>query len=141
MSESELQLGTISGRSYAARRLANAFLQSWGAAQVTIRVPDPSTGDTNSQLGLEPPPAEDLQISPSLVISLPPAADGSKRIEVMLSALALAPVAKAHQVDDIATWLLTAEGVLHHDQLMHIDSVAVDRFFGSDCFYRITATE
>jgi hypothetical protein len=104
-------------------------------------VADPSTGDTSSQLGLEPPPAEDLQIAPSVVTSLPPAEDGSKRIEVMLSATALDPIAKAHQVDDIATWLLTAEGVLYHDQLMHIDTVIVDRFFGSDCFYRITATE
>jgi hypothetical protein len=135
------ELGTTPGRGGAARRLANALLQSYGATQVTIRVADPSTGDTSSQLGLEPPPAEDLQIAPSVVTSLPPAEDGSKRIEVMLSATALDPIAKAHQVDDIATWLLTAEGVLYHDQLMHIDTVIVDRFFGSDCFYRITATE
>jgi hypothetical protein len=75
------------------------------------------------------------------VSSLPSAADGSQRFKFMLSATALAPIAKAHQVDDVATWLLTAQGVLHHDQLMHIDSVVVDRFFGSDCFYRIIATE
>jgi hypothetical protein len=75
------------------------------------------------------------------VSSLPPAEDGSRRFEVMLSATALAPIAKDHGVTDIAAWLLTAEGVLHHDQLMHIDSVIVDRFFGSDCFYRINATE
>lgn len=141
MSETELQLGMIPGRGGAARRLASAFLQSLGATQVTLRVADPSTGDTGSQIGLEPPPSEDLQISPSVVSSLPPAQDGSRRFEIMLSAIALAPIAKSHQVDDVATWLLTAEGVLHHDRLMHIDSVIVDRFFGSDCFYRITATE
>jgi hypothetical protein len=138
---SEPLLGTIPGRACAARRLANALLLSLGATQVTIRVPDPSTGDTSSQLGLEPPPSEDLQISPSVVTSLPPTPDGDRRIEVMLSAVALAPIAKAHQVDDIATWLLTAEGVVYHDQLMRIDTVIVDRFFGSDCFYRLTATE
>jgi hypothetical protein len=138
---SELPLGTTPGRGCAVRRLANALLQSYGAAEVTIRVSDPSTGDTGSQLGLEPPPSEDLQIAPCAVSSLPPAADGSQRFEFMLSATSLAPIAKAHQVDDIATWLLTAQGVLHHDQLMHIDSVVVDRFFGSDCFYRIIATE
>jgi hypothetical protein len=141
MPESELQLGMIPGRSCAARRLANAFLQSLGGTQVTLRVADPSSGDTGSQIGLQPPPSEDLQISPSVVTALPPAQDGSRRFEIMLSATSLAPIAKAHQVDDVATWLLTAEGVLHHDQLMHIDSVIVDRFFGSDCFYRITATE
>ncbi|MGB8889144.1 MAG: hypothetical protein WCC87_20615 [Candidatus Korobacteraceae bacterium] len=138
---SELPLGMTPGRGCAARRLAAALLQSYGASQVTIRVADPSTGDTSSQLGLEAPPAEDLQISPCAVSSLPSAADGSLRFEFMLSATTLAPIAKAHQVDDIATWLLTAEGVLHHDQLMHIDSVTVDRFCGSDCFYRITTTE
>jgi len=44
-------------------------------------------------------------------------------------------------VEDIATWLLTAQGVVQHGQLMHIETVIVDRFFGSDCFYRITASE
>jgi len=137
---SELQ-GTSPGRGCAARRLADALLQSYGATQVTIRVPDPSTGDTGSQLGLEPPPSEDLQIAPCVVTSLPPSEDGSPRFEFMLSVTALAPIAKDHGVTDVATWLLTAEGVLHHDQLMHIDHVIVDRFFGSDCFYRIQATE
>ena len=138
---SDPELGLIPGRGCASRRLANALLQSYGATQVTLRVADPSTGDTNSPLGLEPPPSEDLQVWPSVVSSLPPAEDGSRRFEVMLSATALAPIAKDHGVTDIAAWLLTAEGVLHHDQLMHIDSVIVDRFFGSDCFYRINATE
>ena len=141
MSETELQLGMIPGRHCAARRLANALLQALGGQQVTIRVTDASTGDTGSQLGLEPPPAEDLQISPAVVSALPPAADGGKRVEVMLSATAIAPIAKAHQVEDIATWLLTAQGVVQHGQLMRIDTVIVDRFFGSDCFYRITASE
>jgi hypothetical protein len=138
---SDLQFETTPGRGHAVRRLANAFLQSYGAAQVTLRVSDPSTGDTGSQLGLEPPPSEDLQVAPCFVSSLPPSPDGRPRFEIMLSATALAPIAKSHNVDDIATWLLTAEGVLHHDQLLHIDTVIVDRFFGSDCFYRIQATE
>lgn len=104
-------------------------------------MPDASSGDTGSQLGLEPPPSEDLPISPAIVRSLPPAENGSKRFEVMLSATVLRPMAKAHGVEDIATWLLTAQGLLHYDHLLHIDTVIVDHFLGSDCLYRIAATE
>ncbi len=141
MSELECQMGSIPGRGCAARRFTDALLQSLGGLQVTIRMSDPSTGDSGSQLGLEPPPAEDLQIFPSIITSLPSTDDGKRRIEVMLSATSLKPIARTHGIEDIATWLLTAQGVLHNDQLMRIDTVAVDHVFGSNCLYRITATE
>ena len=86
----QLQTGGIPGRGRASRRFADALLRTFGASQVTIRISDASTGDTNSQLGLEPPPAEDLPIYPAMVLALPPTGDGRKRIEVMLSATTLA---------------------------------------------------
>jgi hypothetical protein len=141
MSGTELSLGVIPGRGCASRRFADALLRTLGATTVTIRVSDASTGDTGSQLGQEPPPAEDLQIYPAMLLALPPAADCSKRMEIMISATTLAPIAKSHNVTDVATWLLTAQGIVHHDQLMHIDTVIADRALGSVCLYRITATE
>jgi hypothetical protein len=134
------QLGMIAGRGFAARRVADALLRSCGIAQVTLRIADPTTGDTVSQLGLEPPPSGDVQISPAVVTSLPPSPDGSRRMQVALSATAVEALAKKYQVTDVLTWLLTAQGVVQHDQLWHIDSVTVDHF-GSDCLYHLTATE
>jgi hypothetical protein len=141
MSDTELQLGVIRGQACACNRFADAMVRMLGGAQVTLRIADPSSGDNRSQLGLEPPPFEDLQIFPAVLTGLDPAADGSKRIQVTLPASAIDPFAKSHNVVDIASWLLSAQGVLHHDQLMRIDSVVADHALGSVCLYRITARE
>lgn len=111
MSETELPLGTIH-TCLGVRRAADAMVRALGGAQITLRIADASAGDTNSQLGLTPPTSEDVQISPALVRTIAPSANGSKRIEVTLSAKAVKPLADQYGVDDVPTWLLTAEGVL-----------------------------
>jgi hypothetical protein len=140
MSETELPLGTIH-TCLGVRRAADAMVRALGGAQITLRIADASAGDTNSQLGLTPPTSEDLQISPALVRTIAPAANGSRRIEVTLSAKAVKPFADQYGVDDVPTWLLTAEGVLFRGQLMHIDTVISDHLGGMDYLYHIVATE
>jgi len=135
------QLGMIGGHASAATRLADALLRSFGNSQITLRLADPSSGDTQSQLGLEAPPGEDLQISPAVVKPLAPTADGKRRIEVVIGASSLKAIAKDYGVEDIVPWLLSFEGVLQGDQLMRIVAVTADRFLGADCLYRLTATE
>jgi len=135
------QLGTIPGHACAARRLADALLHCLGNSQVTLRLADPSSGDTSSQLGLEAPASEDLQISPVSVKALPPTEDGKRRIEVVVSISSLQPLAKLYGVEDIVAWLRTFEGVVRGDQLMRITTIMVDRFLGEDCLFHITATE
>jgi len=139
--QNEDQLGPIAGRGCAALRFADSLLRSLGHSQVTIRIPNPSTGDTASQLGLEAPAAADLQVTLALVKDLPPATDGRRRIEAVISATALKAIAQTYQVEDIVGWLQAAEGVVHGDQLMRIDTVSVDRFLGAPCLYHLTATE
>jgi hypothetical protein len=138
---SDGQSDIIPGPAFAIRRFANALLRSGGHTQVTVRISDPSTGDTSSQLGLEPPTAEDLQISPALVMALEPTEDGKRRIEAVISATSLKAIAKNYGIEDIAAWLLVAQGVLYYGHLMRIDTVTVDRFLGADCLYHLTATE
>ena len=131
----------ITGHASAARRLGDALLRSFGNTQVTFRLADASTGDTSSQLGLEAPTSEDLQISPAVVKTLSPTANLKRRIEVVISATSLQPLAKSYGVEDIAAWLRTFEGVVRGDNLMHITAVTVDKFLGADCLFHITATE
>ncbi len=131
----------IPGHACAIRRFADALLCSGGDTQVTIRISDPSTGDTDSQLGLEPPTAEDLQVSPALIKALEPTSDGKRRIEAVVGATALKPIAKQYGIQDVAAWLLVAQGILYYDQLMRIDTVTVDKYLGADCLYHLTATE
>ncbi|MGB8768420.1 MAG: hypothetical protein WCC92_02315 [Candidatus Korobacteraceae bacterium] len=140
MSETELPLGTIH-TCLGVRRAADAMVRALGGAQITLRIADASAGDTNSQLGLTPPTSEDVQISPALVRTIAPSANGSKRIEVTLSAKAVKPLADQYGVDDVPTWLLTAEGVLFFGKLMRIDTVISDHLGGMDYLYHIVATE
>lgn len=135
------QLGTIPGHGCAARRLAAALLQTFGNAEVTLRLANASSGDTSSQLGLEAPAAQDLQVSPAAVKSLEPMQDGKRRIEIIISVTALQPIAKVYQVEDIAAWLSTFEGVVWYGNPMRIAKVTVDKFLGADCLFHVTATE
>ena len=135
------QLGIIHGSACAARRLGDALVRSLGHSQVTLRIANPSSGDTKSQIGLEAPTAGDVQISPAAVTVLEPTDDGRRRIEVVLSATSLLPIAKAYGVEDISGWLLNLEGVVHQEQLMRIAKVRVDKFLGAECLFHVTATE
>ena len=135
------QVGTIPGHACAVARFAEAVLRSMGGGQVTLRLSDAASGDTNSQLGLEAATSEDLELSPAAVKALDPLADGRRRIEVTLSACALKGVAKNYGVVDIPAWLLNMQGVLQSGTVMRIDSVKVDEFHGKHCLYHLTATE
>jgi hypothetical protein len=44
-------------------------------------------------------------------------------------------------VDDVATWLLTAAGLVYGDKLLHIETVMVDHFAGAEYLYRVFVSE
>ena len=123
------------------RRAADAMLRALGATQMTLRVANPSSGDTGSQLGLEPPAAEDVQIAPALIEMLAPQTNGKRRFEIVVSAKALQPAAESYGVVDVPAWLLQAQGIVHHDRLLRVDSVNISRFAGQDYLYHIIVTE
>ncbi len=141
MSDSDGQAGAVGGRGCAVMRMGDAMLRTAGGSQVTLRVANPASGDTGSQIGLEAPAVADLQVRPADVRDLKPDAEGKRRIEVTVGANALRAVIQQYGILDVATWLLTAEGVVDRGQLMAIETVVVDRFVGTDCLYHLTATE
>ena len=135
------QPGNIAGRSCSAVRFADAILQTLGGAQVMLRLSDPSSGDTSSQLGLEAPTAEDLPVSPAAVKMLEPAADGKRRMEIVISVTSLRAVAKSFGIEDIPAWLLNMQGVVRDEGVWRIAAVTVDAVCGADCTYHLIATE
>ncbi|HSY11915.1 MAG TPA: hypothetical protein VK976_06975 [Verrucomicrobiae bacterium] len=135
------QLGIIAGRSCSAVRFADAMLQTLGGVQVTLRLSDPSSGDTSSQLGLEAPTAEDLSVSPAAVKMLEPVKDGNRRMEIVVSVMALRVAAKNYGIEDISAWLLSMQGVVTNGGVWRIATVIVDKVCGADCLYHLTATE
>jgi hypothetical protein len=84
---------------------------------------------------------EDVTLFPVVVRSLKMAASETVKVEVLLSATAALAAATARGFEDVTTWLLEAHGVLYRDKLLHIDSVIVDHFAGSEYLYHILASE
>ena len=141
MPETDIPINMIPGRHQAARRAADALLRTMGGEQITLRIADPSAGDTNSQLGITSPTASDVQIAPAIVEILPPAPDGTRRIQVLLGAKGVQPVADSYGVTDIPAWLLASQGLVYRGQLMPIKTVTSNCFGGGEYLYLLTATE
>ena len=133
--------GTIAGRELVAQRAADAMLRSLGATSITVRVSQPGVDSTGSQLGLACGGFEDVPLSPVVVRSTAMAANETVRVEVLVSANAAMAAATARGIEDVAPWLLEAHGVLYRNRLLHIDSVIVDHFAGSEYLYHILASE
>ena len=134
-------MGPIAGRAMVAQRAAEAMLRSLGATRITVRVAQPAVDSTASQLGMTCGGFEDVTLFPVVVRSTAMAANETVKVEVLVSATAALAAATARGVEDVATWLLEAHGLLYHNKLLHIDSVVVDHFAGSEYLYHILASE
>src|SRR5271157_4497849 len=135
MPETDIPISMIPGRHHAALRGADAYLRAMGGGRITLRIPDPSTGDTNSQLGITPPTASEVQIAPAVVQAVPPAPDGTRCVQVLVSAKGLQPIADSYGVTDIPTWLLGSQGLVYHGQILPIKTVISHQFGGGDYLY------
>jgi hypothetical protein len=133
--------GAIAGRELVAQRAAEAMLRSLGATRIMVRVSQPAIDSTGSQLGLTCGGFEDVPLAPVVVRGTAMAANETVKVEVLISANAAMAAATERGVEDVATWLLEAHGVLYHNKLLHIDSVIVDHFAGSEYLYHILASE
>ena len=124
-----------------AQRAADGMLRSLGATQICVRVALPPIDSTSSQLGMACGGFEDVTLFPVVVRSAALAANETVKVEVLVSATAAIAAATAHGIEDVVTWLLEAHGLLFHSKLLHIDSVIVDHFAGSEYLYHILASE
>lgn len=134
-------LGPIAGRELVAQRAAEAMLRSLGATRVTLRVALPAIGGTSGELGITCGGFEDVSLYPVVVRSTSMFANETVKVEVLVSATAASAAATARGVEDVATWLLEAHALVYRNKLLHIDSVVVDHFAGSEYLYHILASE
>src|SRR5271165_1334746 len=132
MPETDIPISMIPGRHHAALRGADAYLRAMGGGRITLRIPDPSAGDTNSQLGITPPTASDVQVAPAVVQALSPMPDGTRHVQVLLSAKGLHPIADSYGVTDIPAWLLNSQGLVYRGRLMPIRTVTSNCFAGGE---------
>ena len=134
-------LEPIAGRERVAQRAAEAMLRSLGATRVTLRIALPAIDGLGNQLGMTCVGFEDVSLYPVVVRETTMFANETVRLEVLVSATAASAAATTRGVADVATWLLEAHGVVYRDKLLHVDSVVVDHFAGSEYLYHILASE
>jgi hypothetical protein len=63
------------------------------------------------------------------------------RYEVLLGLSTLKQAIAMYNVTDVAAWLLTAVGLVYRDTLLHVNTVMVDHYAGSEYLYRVFASE
>lgn len=141
MPDTDTPINLLPDRRQALARAADALLRTLGGVRVTLRISDPSAGDTNSQLGITTPTSEDVPISPAAVQSVKPAADGTRNWEILFSARGLRAAAEPYGVTDLASWLLTSQGVVYRGKLLSIKSVVSESFADGEYCYLAIATE
>jgi len=131
----------IDGRQQLAQRAADCMMRSLGASLVSLRTAEPSSGDINNQLGITTPTVEDVPLSPAVIVAVSAPHEPVTRYEVRLSAASVQQAASMYQVADMATWLLTAVGLVYGDRVLQIDSVLVDQYAGAEYLYRVFVSE
>ncbi len=139
MPDTDTPIDMIPGR-HQVRRAADAMLRALGGEQITLRVADPSTATRNSQLGITPPTASDIQIAPAVV---QPSPRGGRHAAHPGNAgrEGLQPIADSYGVTNIPAWLLGSQGLVYRGQLMPIKSVTSICFAGGEYLYLLIATE
>jgi hypothetical protein len=131
----------IDGRQHFAQRAADSMLRTLGPTQVSLRIAEPGTGDIYNQLGIASPTVEDVPLSPAVVRTVSAPHEPKVRYEVLLSACSLQQAINMYQVTDVATWLLTAVGLVYGDAFLHVDTVTVDHYAGAEYLYRLVVSE
>jgi len=63
MPDTDTPINLIPGRSQAARRSADAMLRVMGGEEITLRLSDPSTGDTSTSLASRLPPLKRCKLT------------------------------------------------------------------------------
>jgi hypothetical protein len=126
----------------AVRRAADAMLRALGGDELSLILPLPSTpSDPDSQLGLSDPGVQQLTIAPIVVRNLPANSGPSLRLEILISASAVADAVEAQGASSATDLFNSALGIQIQASLLHIEQVQTDCFAGVAYLYRVTAVE
>lgn len=124
-------------------RATDAMLRALGGEEISLVLPLPAGGsDPASQLGLSDPGVRLVAISPVIVRNLPPPTAGPRmRLELLISASAVASAVEAMGVESPQALFDAALGVQYQADLFHIESMTTDYFAGTAYLYRVVAVE
>ena len=127
-------------RAEALLRAADSLLRALGPSEVVVVLPVPIEQD-KADLGLAPPAAEQLSLSPAVVRKIGSSTAARTRMEVLLSASTVNAQAESRNFDPPNALFEAALGILHGEKLLRIESVSWDSFADVPYLYRITLTD
>lgn len=124
-------------------RAADAMLRALGGDEVALVLPLPTAPtDPGSQLGLTDPGVQQVPISPVVVRNLNATGSGpSLRLELLLSASAVADAVEAQAAPSADALFDAALGIQFQSILLHIEQMSTDYFAGVAYLYRVVAVE
>jgi hypothetical protein len=127
----------------AVMRAADAMLRALGGDQVVLVLPLATAGsDPASQLGLQDPGVQQVLISPVVARNLPTPSPGPMlRLELLLSASAVAGAVQALGLESAQDLFDAALGIQYRDDLFRIESMSTDYFAGTAYLHRVVAVE
>lgn len=124
-------------------RAATAMLRSLGGSEVFLLLPQVGMpDDASAQLGLVDPGVEQVKLTPVIIRNLATENTGPRRrVEFLIPAAALLNELGTRGIASAQVLLNGALGVLHDNELFHIEGVATEYFAGTAYLYRITGVE
>jgi hypothetical protein len=124
-------------------RASDAMLRSLGGADVKLRLlvaPADDSSSTQTQLGLAPCSAEDVELAPALV-SAAREENGRVTFQVLVSATAIRNLTQARSFSSAAELVATALGLVLDDELLAITNFTAELVAGTPVLYVLTVTE
>lgn len=124
-------------------RAADAMLRAVGGDQIALVLPLPTTPtDPGSQLGMLDPGVQQVFLSPVVVRTLPAPSPGpSRRMELLISAFAVADAVDAQGLGSADDLFDAALGIQYQADLFHIESKSTDYFAGTAYLYHLIVVE
>jgi hypothetical protein len=136
------------GRGRAAVRAAEALLRTMGGSTVHVRVPAQVLADsTNTQLGIDGPPTQDIALAPVVVRNASlnrKAVLGDERNRLRTELLIPASSLQSREVHDAASakeFFTSALGVVVRGKLLRVESFAADEYGSVPYLYRVIVIE
>jgi len=115
-------------------RAVNALMRALGGASIKLRIPAPTDGGKQRELGIAAAAYQEAELAPAMVRST-----SGGQVEVLISSSALDLLMPAFGANDGANFLRQVQQIVYGDLVFTVTGVRAERFAGVEYMYRMTA--
>ena len=118
---------------------AEAMIRALGGSAITLLFPMPSTSQLVPGLGLGSQPAQQVEVSPVAIVTLPVDPKMTEtRLEILIPATAVFMTMAEQLAATLQNFFDSALGLIHEGRLLRIESWSTEYFAGSPYMFRLT---